>query len=97
MCSSDLGTVACLWVLFISVLFIMPTLPQGIPWNSGFTWLDVNYAIIALGGALVLVGGWWMVSAKNWFKGPVAQGTEEELARIEEQYEQGARPASAPA
>ena len=92
-----IGTVACLWVLFISVLFIMPTLPQGIPWNSGFTWLDVNYAIIALGGALVLVGGWWMVSAKNWFKGPVAQGTEEELARIEEQYEQGARPASAPA
>jgi hypothetical protein len=34
-----------------------------------------------------------MLSAKNWFKGPVAQGTEEELERIEAQFE---RPASGP-
>ena len=74
-----IGWIACIWVAFISVLFILPTLPEGIPWNTGFTWLDVNYAIIAVLGTLLLVGGWWMLSAKRWFKGPIAQGSEEEL------------------
>ena len=84
-----IGTIACLWVLFISVLFIMPTLPQGIPFKHGFTWLDVNYAPIAVVGTLLLVGGWWVLSANKWFKGPIPQGTEDELARIEAQYEHG--------
>jgi amino acid transporter len=82
-----IGTIACLWVVFISVLFILPVAPSGVPWNHAFTWLSFNYAPIAVLGTLVLVGGWWMVSARNWFKGPVAQGTEEELARIEAEYE----------
>ena len=51
------------------------------------------------GGTLLLVGGWWVLSANKWFKGPIAQGTEEELARIEQQYEHGGvmarRPSSA--
>jgi uncharacterized membrane protein len=54
----------------------------------------VNYAPILVGGAILLFGGWWVLSAKNWFKGPVRMGTEEELERIEEQYE---RPAGTPA
>jgi hypothetical protein len=29
---------------------------------------------------------WYVVSAHNWFKGPIRQGTEEELERIEAQY-----------
>src|SRR5436190_2244074 len=91
-----IGTIACLWVAFIAVLFIMPITPSGIPWNAHFTWLPVNYAPIAVLGTLALVGGWWMVSAKKWFKGPIRQGTEEELARIEEQYESGAAAGAAP-
>jgi hypothetical protein len=55
----------------------------------------VNYAIIAVGGTLLLVGGWWMLSAKNWFKGPIVQGSEEELVRIEAQYEHPGTPAPA--
>ena len=89
-----IGTIACLWVVFISILFMAPLSPAGIPWNSGFTWLAVNYAPIAVLGTLFLVGGWWLISAHNWFKGPIAQGTPEELARIEDQFEHGA---SAPA
>ncbi|MBV8598204.1 MAG: hypothetical protein JO017_05215, partial [Actinobacteria bacterium] len=89
------GIVACLWVAFISILFILPTLPGGIPWNKGFTWLDVNYAIIAVGGTLLLVGGWWMLSAKSWFKGPVSQGSEADLERIEAGF--GESPAPMPA
>jgi hypothetical protein len=37
-------------------------------------------------GTLLLVGSWWMLSARKWFKGPIVQGTEEEMARIEAQY-----------
>jgi uncharacterized membrane protein len=65
----------------------MPVTPTGIPWNDGFNWEVVNYAPITVGGALLLFGGWWVLSARKWFKGPVRQGTEEELARIEAEYE----------
>jgi amino acid transporter len=77
------GVISVIWVAFIAVLFLMPIAPAGIPWNANFTWVSVNYAPIAVLGTLILVGGWWMLSAKKWFKGPIAQGTEAELARIE--------------
>jgi len=43
------------------------------------------------------VGGWWLISARHWFEGPVAQGSEDDLAQIEAQYDHGhgAAPASA--
>jgi amino acid transporter len=91
-----IGIVACIWVVFIAILFMAPLSPAGIPWNSNFTWLSVNYAPIAVLGTLLLVGGWWLLSANKWFKGPLVQGTEEELARIEAQYEPGT-PGTAPA
>jgi amino acid transporter len=84
-----IGVVACVWVAFIALLFMAPLSPAGVPWNSSFTWLSFNYAPIAVLGTLALVGGWWILSANKWFKGPIAQGTEEELARIETQYEHG--------
>ena len=72
--------IAILWVVFISVVFMLPTAPAGIPWNASFTWNAVNYAPLTIGGAFILFGGWWVLSAKNWFKGPVRMGTDEELA-----------------
>jgi amino acid transporter len=93
-----IGTVAVLWVAFISVLFILPITPTGIPFKNGFTWLSFNYAPIAVVGTLVLVTAWWLVSARKWFKGPIAQGSEDELARIEEQYgERTGAPVTSPA
>ena len=91
------GTIACLWVGFISILFILPITPTGIRWNSDFTWLSVNYAPIAVGGTLLLVGGWWLLSARKWFTGPIAQGSAEELARIEAQYGEDAEARPLPA
>ena len=35
-----IGIVACTWILFISVLFILPITPTGIPFKDGFTWLS---------------------------------------------------------
>ena len=40
-----------------------------------------------VGGALLLFGGWWVLSAHKWFKGPVRMGTDEELERFEAEQE----------
>ncbi|HUK45812.1 MAG TPA: amino acid permease [Gaiellaceae bacterium] len=82
-----INPIAILWVVFISVIFMLPTVPQGMPWRTGFTWNDVNYAPLTIVGAFILFGGWWVLSAKNWFKGPVRMGTEEELEQLEEKQE----------
>ena len=81
-----INPIAFLWIVLIAILFIMPVTPTGIPWHSGFDWNVVNYAPITVGGVLLLVGAWWLASARRWFKGPVREGTEEELARIESGY-----------
>jgi hypothetical protein len=72
-------------VAIISILFLVPISPAGIPFKNdpGWNWDVVNYAPITVGGALILFGGWYLLSAHKWFKGPVRMGTEEELERIE--------------
>jgi len=36
---------------------------------------------------VIYSGGYWLLSAKNWFKGPKVQGSAEELAKIESELE----------
>jgi amino acid transporter len=78
-----INPLAVLWVVLIVILFLMPTVPNAIPWHSGFDWNVVNYAPITVGAVLLIVGTWWFVSARKWFKGPVVQGSEAELEAIE--------------
>ncbi|MDQ6917841.1 MAG: amino acid permease [Candidatus Dormibacteraeota bacterium] len=75
--SRPIGIIAVVWIAFIAILFC---LPQVAPGNTVITF---NYAPVAVGVVLLFSGGWWLVSAKNWFKGPKVQGSSEELARIE--------------
>ena len=79
--------IAIIWVAFITILFLLPPYKSSVPWDDSFTWEALNYAPILVGGALILFGGWYLLSARKWFKGPVSQGTEEELERIEAQYD----------
>jgi len=53
----------------------------------GNTTSTFNYAPIAVGVVLLYSGGYWFLSARNWFKGPKVQGSPEELARIEKELE----------
>ena len=64
------GTLAVLWICFISVLFILPTDDKGYPWVEGFTWNLVNYAPITLVAVVGAIGIWWLASARRWFSGP---------------------------
>jgi amino acid permease (GABA permease) len=82
--SRPIGVVATIWVVFIAILFM---LPQFVPVNLA----NFNYAPIAVGGVLLFAGGWWLLSAKNWFKGPKVQGSPEELAAIERDLELAGR------
>lgn len=47
-----------------------------------------------VGIAFILFGGWYVLSARKWFKGPIVQGTEEELEEIERGYERPSGPAA---
>jgi amino acid transporter len=89
-----IDTLAVVWIAFITILFLMPTVPTGIPWKTGYDWNVVNYAPVTLGVVLLAVWIWWMASARKWFKGPVREGTEEELARKEAGFDAG--PVQAP-
>jgi hypothetical protein len=60
-----------IWVVICVVIFCLPTSPAAVPWESGFTWDDFNYApLVTIALAL---GVWiaWVAGAKNTFKGPV--------------------------
>ena len=82
-----INPIAIMWVAFISVVFMLPTSPGGMPWNSAWSWNLANYAPVTIGGAFLLFGGWYLLSAHKWFKGPVRMGTEEELERLEAEQE----------
>lgn len=74
--SKPIGAIAVIWIVLISILFM---LPSANPVNAG----NFNYAPVAVLGTLLIVGIWWIVSAHNWFKGPIIQGSSDELAAIE--------------
>jgi amino acid transporter len=74
-----------LWVAVITILFVFPLYKVGLPWNDPFDWNFANYTVLWFAGFGIVFGGWWALSAKNWFKGPVRMGTEEELERLEKE------------
>jgi len=74
--SKPIGWIAVIWVVVISVLFMLPT-------ATPITTLSFNYTPVVVLGTLLIITVWWLVSARNWFKGPVIQGSADELAAIE--------------
>ncbi|MEW2328814.1 amino acid permease [Micromonospora chersina] len=65
-----LGWIAVIEIAIISVYFVLPIVPAGVPGNAEFSWTAVNYAPLAIGGVLLGVAIWWYVSARKWFTGP---------------------------
>ncbi len=65
-----MNPLATVWVAIITVIFVLPTTPAGVPWRDEFDWNAVNYAPLVTGGVILAVGIWWLVSAKKTFTGP---------------------------
>ncbi len=76
--SYAVGIIAVIWVVFITILFMLPT-------ASPISWGDFNYTVVAVVAVIGFAGIYWLVSAKNWFTGPKIQGSPEELAAIEQE------------
>ncbi|MEV6640095.1 amino acid permease [Amycolatopsis sp. NPDC051371] len=75
------GIVATIWVVLIFFLFMLPQV-------SPVTVDSFNYTPIAF---LVVLGGaalWWVLSARKWFTGPKVQGSEAELAAVEQELKE---------
>lgn len=74
--SRPVGIIAVLWVIFVSVLFMLPTI-------TPVTAVTFNYTPVVVLGTLLILVIWWMVSVRHWFKGPHVQGSDSELNTIE--------------
>src|SRR5579863_6421726 len=74
--SYPVGIIAVTWVVFITILFMLPT-------ASPIHWSNFNYTVVAVAVVHGFAGVWWLISAHNWFTGPRVQGSPEELAAIE--------------
>jgi amino acid transporter len=90
-----LDPISIIWVGIVTILFIFPLYKIGLPWVEGFDWQFTNYTVIWFAAIGLIFGGWWVLSAKNWFKGPVRM-SDEEMAAREHEYEQ-VEPGIAPA
>lgn len=53
-----LGWIAVVEIAVISVYFVLPIVPAGIPGHADFAWTAVNYAPLAVGGVLLGVALW---------------------------------------
>ncbi|MFZ0342461.1 MAG: amino acid permease [Gaiellaceae bacterium] len=89
--------IAIVWIFFICLVFMLPAFQGGIPFKSNFLWTDFNYTPLPVFAAFLLFGGWYVLSARKWFKGPVRQGSADELAQIEAGFEAPGVPATSPA
>ncbi|EMC98071.1 hypothetical protein BAUCODRAFT_32069 [Baudoinia panamericana UAMH 10762] len=57
---------ACVWTLFVSIIFIMPT---ALPVTAE----NMNYAIVYLGGILFFSMLWWYISGRRYYTGPLIE------------------------
>jgi amino acid transporter len=94
-------TVSVVWVFLMVIIFSLPFTPAAVFFSDQFDWKAVNYAPLMVGALFIAVGVWWLVSAKNTFKGPVRTIEWDEGAGVvEDEPAEGAEeppPATAPA
>ncbi|KIM81914.1 hypothetical protein PILCRDRAFT_820783 [Piloderma croceum F 1598] len=65
--SMPVATISVLWMLFMSVVFLFPSLPQT-------DVADMNYTVVVMGGTLILSLAWYYCpkyGGVHWFTGPV--------------------------
>ena len=65
-----IGAIALFDMIIVTVSAFMPTSNLGVPWTNGFALKYVNYTIIVVPVALILLWIYWHASVKNWFTGP---------------------------
>ncbi|KIM88000.1 hypothetical protein PILCRDRAFT_814677 [Piloderma croceum F 1598] len=64
--SYPVALVAVMWIVFITVAFILPEIN---PVNSQ----TFNYAVVAVGIVFIYSVVFWLISARKWYTGPIRQ------------------------
>jgi len=57
-------------IIVVIIYFNLPFSSNGVPFKSGFDWSLFNYTPVVTGGVFIIVGLWWVLSARHTFKGP---------------------------
>jgi flagellin-like protein len=57
-------------IVIVVIYFNLPFARDGVPFAKHFDWSLFNYTPVVTGGVFLAVGAWWLLSARNWFKGP---------------------------
>jgi amino acid transporter len=65
-----MNPIAVVEIVIMSIVGLLPTSSLGLWGHEGFAWKYVNYAIIVVPAALILLTIYWHVSVKHWFTGP---------------------------
>ena len=67
-----INPIAIVWVGLCVIIFCLPVIdPGGVYFKTGFSWGSVNYAPLVTIGVMVVVTGWYLISARRTFTGPV--------------------------
>ena len=69
--SPFINAYACVWTLFVTIIFICPT-------NRPVTPQNMNYAIVILAGIVVFAAVYWLAGARKYYVGPRKQIEEEQ-------------------
>jgi hypothetical protein len=64
-----IGWIAAIEIIVVSIYFILPFSPAGIPGNADFDWKAVNYAPLALLIVVAFVTVLWFASGRGHFTG----------------------------
>ncbi|KAL1741857.1 amino acid/polyamine transporter I [Schizophyllum fasciatum] len=70
--SFPVSITAVVWIIFIAIVFVLPTKN---PVNDQ----TLNYAVVAVGIVITYSVGFWLLSARKWFTGPVKQIEAEQM------------------
>ena len=73
---------AVIWVAICVVIFSLPQVPAAVPWRDEFDWKFVNYAPLTMIFVIGAVGIWWLISARNTFKGPIREVETDDTGRV---------------
>ena len=73
--SRPVGWVAVIWLAFITAVFCLPT-------TYPITSQTLNYAPVAVGGIVCLVGLAWLFSAQHWFSGPRTEVDNSDIVKM---------------
>ncbi len=66
-----INPIAFVWVAICVIIFCLPFTPAGVYFSKSFSWSSVNYAPLVTIAVIIAVTLWYLISARNSFKGPV--------------------------